>query len=120
MSEKRITKRMRYAEIIELAKENGREDIVEFINHEIALLDKKAANKTLTKVQVENIELMGLITETLENLGKPATISEIQEADEKLAILSNQKVSALLTKLVNSNKVVKTTDKRKSYFSIAD
>lgn len=120
MSEKRITKRMRFVEIIELAKENGREDIVEFVNHEIELLDKKASNKTLTKTQVENIELMEVITEVLENLNKPLTISEMQEANEKLATLSNQKISALLTKLINSNKVVKTTDKRKSFFSIAD
>jgi DNA-binding transcriptional regulator GbsR (MarR family) len=63
---------------------------------------------------------MEIITEVLSNLNKPLTISEMQEADEKLATLSNQKISALLTKLINSNKVVKTTDKRKSYFSIAD
>jgi hypothetical protein len=120
MSEKRITKRMRFVEIIELAKENGREDIVEFVNHEIALLDKKASVKKPTKVQIENLELMEVITEVLTNLNKPLTISEMQEADEKLATLSNQKISALLTKLVNANKVIKTTDKRKSYFSIAD
>ena len=81
---------MRFAEIIELAKENGREDIVEFVNHEIELLDKKASNKTLTKTQVENIELMEVITEVLENLNKPLTISEMQEADEKLATLSKE------------------------------
>ena len=120
MSEKRITKRMRFIEIIELAKENGREDIVEFVNHEIELLDKKASVKKPTKVQIENLELMEVITEVLTNLNKPLTISEMQEADEKLATLSNQKISALLTKLINSNKVVKTTDKRKSFFSIAD
>ena len=120
MSEKRITKRMHFVEIIELAKENGREDIVEFVNHEIELLDKKASVKKPTKVQIENLELMEVIIKVLTNLNKPLTISEMQEADEKLASLSNQKISALLTKLINSNKVVKTTDKRKSFFSIAD
>ena len=34
--------------------------------------------------------------------------------------LTNQKISALLKQLVESNKVVKVTDKKKSYFSVSE
>ena len=47
-------------------------------------------------------------------------ISEIQDANDRLGELSNQKMSALLKKLVDTEKVVKTTDKKVTYFSIAN
>ena len=34
--------------------------------------------------------------------------------------LTNQKISALFKQLVESNKVVKVTDKKKSYFSVSE
>jgi len=34
--------------------------------------------------------------------------------------MSNQKVSALMKKLVDADRVIKTPDKKKSYFSIAE
>jgi len=36
-----------------------------------------------------------------------------------MANYSNQKLSALLKQLVESNQVVKTVDKKKSYFTVA-
>ena len=39
---------------------------------------------------------------------------------EELSALSNQKVSALVRQLVESGDVVKTTDKKKSIFSLAE
>lgn len=47
------------------------------------------------------------------------TISELIKECADLAEFSNQKVSALITQLVSVNKVVKTVEKRKSYFKIA-
>jgi DNA-binding transcriptional regulator GbsR (MarR family) len=50
---------------------------------------------------------------------KPVTISEFQGlSTSEVATLSNQKLSALLKKLVEENKVVKTVEKKKSYFSV--
>ena len=42
------------------------------------------------------------------------------KADERMAEYSNQKLSALLKKLVEAGKVTKVVDKKKSYFSLAD
>ena len=92
--------------------------IVEFCDHEIELLTRKASKSTMTKTQKENEGIMEIIVNALKNLDKAVTITELQGACIELADYSNQKISALLKKLVDSNQVVKTIDKKKSYFSI--
>ena len=61
---------------------------------------------------------METIVETLTDLAKPVRITDLQSANETLANLSNQKISALLKKLVDSNKVAKTIEKKIAFFSI--
>ena len=117
--EKRITKRDNYNEILSIVTELNREDLVNFINHEIELLDRRANSNTLTKTQKENLELVEVIYNTLVEIAQPVTISDIQNANETLTELSNQKISALLKKLVDSERVVKVVEKGKAYFSIA-
>lgn len=118
--EKRITKRDNYNAILAIVSELGREDLIDFVNHEIELLNKRANSTSLTKTQKENLELIEVIYNTIIDLAKPVTITDIQDANKTLAELSNQKVSALLKKLVDSERVVKVTEKGKAYFSIAD
>ena len=117
--EKRMTKRDNYNEILAIVTELGREDLVNFVNHEIELLNKRANSNTLTKTQKENLELVEVIYNILVDVAKAVTIAEIQEANATLAELSNQKVSALLKKLVDAERVVKVVEKGKAYFSIA-
>ena len=60
-----------------------------------------------------------LVLSTEETVTNGMTVSEMQKASDKLAGYSNQKISAILRKMVDSGAVVKTVDKKKSYFSIA-
>ena len=60
-----------------------------------------------------------LVLSTEETVTNGMTVSEMQKASEMLAGYSNQKISAILRKMVESETVVKTVDKKKSYFSIA-
>ena len=92
------------------------EQMVAFIDHEIELLEKKAANKKATKTQEENVATKQIIVDNLTFEG--STVSELQTRNDVLAGMSNQKVSALLRQLVEEGKVVKTVDKKKSYFSL--
>ena len=96
----------------------NRQDLVDFIDHEIELLDRKSSKSAETKTQIENKSIMETILSELTRIARPITISELQSESEILKDYSNQKLSALLKKLVDSNQVVKTTDKKKSYFSI--
>lgn len=116
MAEKKMTKKDYFKQIKELVV--GNVDLENFINHELELLEKKSASKAPTKVQIENESIKELIVETLSTFERPATISDIQNANDELAKLSNQKISALLTQLINADKVVRTTDKKKAYFTL--
>ena len=91
---------------------------VAYLENELALLDKKAQNKKATKTQEQNVGIKATILEVLATIGR-GTVTDIQNGNEKLSALSNQKVSALIRQLVESGEVVRTTDKKKSIFSLA-
>jgi len=116
--EKRITKRDYFNELKGIVA--NREDLVAFIDHELELLDRKSSVKTPSKTQLENENIKGVIVATLKELAKPSTITDIQNANVELGALSNQKISALLTQLKDSNAIVRVVDKKKAYFSIAE
>jgi hypothetical protein len=114
---KKLTKKDYFNELKELVKD--RQDLVDFIDHEIELLSKKSSRTAPTKTQVENENIKNVIVDTLKALDKPVIITELQGANPELANYSNQKISALLTQLVNANIVTRLVDKKKAYFSIA-
>ena len=91
---------------------------VAYLENELALLDKKAQNKKATKTQEQNKSIKATILKVLATIGS-GTVTDIQNGNEELSTLSNQKVSALVRQLVESGEVVKTTDKKKSIFSLA-
>ena len=53
------------------------------------------------------------------NPDKLYTVTDLIKGVPGLADYSNQRVSALLRQMIEANTVVKTIDKRKSYFSLA-
>ena len=92
---------------------------VAYLENELALLDKKAQNKKATKTQEQNVGIKATILKVLATIGS-GTVTDIQNGNEELSTLSNQKVSALVRQLVESGEVVRTTDKKKSIFSLAE
>lgn len=115
------SKRILFGELLALDVIQSNEEYKNFIQHEIELLEKKASNKVTTANQKENAELKEIILATLETIGTPVTISDLQSQSDKLSKekYSNQKISALLTQLKNDGKVINTKDKKKSYFTVA-
>lgn len=107
--------------VVESIEVENKDIMIEFLQHEMELLAKKnsssSGDRKPTKVQIENLELIEQIEFTLsDNIAK--TISDIQSENEELKELSNQKMSALLKKLVDSGKVTKFIEKKKTYFQI--
>ena len=94
-------------------------DEIAFIQHEIELLEnKKAGVRKPSANQVANETFKQDIVNFLqENEGK-FTITEMIEKCENLHLLTNQRVSALVTQLVNENVLERTLEKRKAYFTI--
>lgn len=126
MTTKKMTKKDMFNEIINLM--NGKtsavtnDEIINFCNHEVELLNKKSSSGSgkPTKTQLENEKYKEYILATLTEVDRPMTISEIMENCEGIAGLKNQRVSAIVTQLKNAHKVVRTEEKKKAYFSIAE
>lgn len=114
----KVTKRERFEQIKALVSDNA--ELIAFIDHEIELLNKKNSRSGKpTKTQVENETIKNAIFDTLQAMGKPVTVTQLLATDE-LNGLSNQKVSALLTQLRESDKVVRTVEKKVAYYSIKE
>ena len=120
MENKKMTKKETINLLIDVLMGNKEvEDIqifVDFLTHERELLEKKSSNSGQTKTQKENETIKEKIVETLRDLGKYATITEIQNANVELSTYSNQKISALLKQLVDNKEIEKVIDKKKAYF----
>ena len=121
---KKMTKKEMFAMVINVVSETeaeNKEEMLKFLNHEVELLEKKSGKSGETKTQKENKILMEQLVEALGEMEKPVTISEFQsKSTHEVATLSNQKLSSLLKKLAEEEnpRVVKTVEKKKSYFSV--
>lgn len=105
--------------IVKACASEHKDMLLEFIDHEVDLLNRKSSKNTQTKIQKENEILLAQLEEALEEMTDWVTISEFQEfSSADVAKLSNQKLSALLRKLIDRGFVVKTTVKKKSYFAL--
>lgn len=123
------TKKEFYMEMVDIFTELGKGEYVDFCNHQIELLDKKSNGSTgLTKVQKENEIIKDIILEELAKYQgeNGITITDLMKQSDTLSSyvteagnnLTNQKMSALMKKLVDEKIVSRTTDKKKSYFKI--
>lgn len=88
------------------------------INEALATLERKSANKTASKTQIENEEIksdiLGLMVE-----GTNYTCTQIMKMLNDERVTSQQKCSALMNALAKEGKVTKIIDKKTTYFSKA-
>lgn len=106
------------ATIVANSQVENKEDIQAFISHELELLAKKSSKSGQTKTQKENEVLIEKVFDALAEVGSAVTITELQSANAEMGEYSNQKLSALMKKLVDAGRVIKTVDKKRSYFSV--
>lgn len=111
-----MTKREMFAAIREVVIDNA--EMTAFIDHEIELLVKKSsAERKPTKVQLENAHFKEIILAYLTEAGTARCIKELQAEIPEISDLSNQRVTHLMTALVNENKVTKEYVKKTPYYS---
>lgn len=122
--EKKMTKKDFYNEIITMATANERQDIVEFCEHEIELLNKKRTNgnKKANEKMEQGIELVynalvgqGRVTAT--QLIANGNLKALENDD---GVVTTQKVSAYLNKLVDCGRVGRVVEKKKTYFFVKE
>ena len=116
-TEKKITKRDRFMEIRTILEDCERNDLIEFIDHEVELLNNKRASKRPTPNQERNKELTELLMSALSET--PVTIATLCETIPEFNGFTPQKVSGLLRPLIDADIVVKTMLGKKAHFSLA-
>ena len=92
-------------------------EMVEFLNHEIELLQRKAATpRKPTATQIENTALREEIANFLFKAEAPQTVKEITANVDGLEGLSNQRVTHLLTALRKAGTIKRTVVKKVPYY----
>ena len=117
MANVKMTKGQMFEAIKAIPEVAENEEMVEFIDKQIAQLAKRKT--TETKTQKENVILMDKVLVAMESLGHKATATEIMKSDEELATYSLPKISAMLKKLIECGKVERTIEKKIAYFEVA-
>lgn len=120
---KKMTKRDYYETLYTYFQEVGeckdipQELMLNFLEHEIDLLNKKnSSEKKPSATALANNKLMATILDEMV-VGKPYTCSDIIKSISECSELSTPKVSYLMNALADAGKVVKSTDKKKTYFT---
>ena len=115
------TKKMTKREMFEQIKSHLTDTAeVAFVEHELELLAKKnSGEKKPTAQQVANDGIKTAIAEGM-TTNRLYTVTELIKEIPECAELTNQRVSALLRQMIADGTVVKTVDKRKSYFQIVE
>lgn len=126
--ENKVTKKMRFEEMKGIMEELGKTELVEFIDHEIELIDRKAMSRKAGngKKAQENSAIAEIVLEELAKVGK-TTITDLLKKSEVLAdyvtedgkTLSNQKITAILKPYIADGTVVRTMEKKSTFFQIA-
>ena len=111
------TKRDYFNELLAIADVASKAELVSFINHELELLEKKNKSKSgeMTETQKENAEKANEILAYMATKDCEYTIKMIREHFG----LTAQKVTPILTRLVEENSLTKRVDKRISYYKVA-
>ena len=116
------TKRDRFNELLAIDAVKVNDELVEFIEHELELLDKKnSGEKKPTAKQVANAVLGEAIVDWME----PNTLYLSAEVTKTCPAVIDSgatqgTVTAILTQLYKAGKIVRTEDKRKNYYSLAE
>lgn len=112
-----MTKKDYFNKLLAITDVKTSDELTAFIKHELELLDRKnSKDRKPTANQIANEGLKQEVLQALVTNGGLMTVTEIIKNNDNLGEYSNQRISALLRQLIESGKVEKIVEKRKSYF----
>lgn len=114
----KMTKKEMFAELMTIAQDAGRDDLVKGLEHEIDLLNRKnGATRKPTAKQEEGDEIIARVLEILSD-GVGRTVTEIlKELD--MEGLSHSRLNQLIKKAKDASTIEREEVKRKAYFYAA-
>lgn len=115
----KMTKKAAYTSIREFLADNGADStLVDFINHELELLDKrssKGSGKPSAQKKANEGLKASILAEMVES--QPYCVTDMMHTFDCLSGLeSPQRVTALVTQLKNEGQLTRIVVKRKAYF----
>lgn len=122
METTKMTKVQKFTELID--KTRGLDftfDVEEFLNHEIELASRKrSTGKSKKQIEEDNI-LRELVLSALAAVGGPVRVNDlVKNSPDLIGTYTPQKVTSMLTKLVNDKAVNKTVKGKITTYSIAE
>lgn len=120
-STRKPTKRDHFNTLLSIPAVAENADLVAFINHEVELLDKKnSAERKPTPKQTENAGFKADILAWMEPNTQYLSADITKGVPSIVAAgISGNRVTAMLTQLVNDGAIIRTEDKRKNFYSLA-
>ena len=122
MTNKKITKKDRYNEMIAIFDEMGRADLADFAKHELELLAKKNAGKSKVSAaeQEKRDSLANAIVDILVNSATAMPNAEIAKAmPTEFGTVSTQKLTPILSKMVENGVLKAEKVKGRVHYSLA-
>lgn len=122
--EKKLTLKENYERLAKVVKESyieetEKKELLTFIDGRVEQINKKA-NSTSTKEKSDKLlqdQIKITLLDLLAQQSEPINIATMMKA-ETLSCYTNQRISAMLTKLIAENKVERTVIKKVPHFSI--
>ena len=117
----KITNKSALNFVIETYADSLPTEIKEKLSAMVVAIEKKSAGERKpTATQVENGRLAEVIAEYLRVSGAHMTITEMIKTIPDLAELSTQRITPILKRLAESERVVKESIKGRSYFYVVE
>ena len=116
-----MTKKEMFNAILAIDAVSANAEMVEFLNHQIDLLDSRNVAKKPTKTQLENVSIKNTICEVLADADAPMRVKDMI-VDSRLENYTTSNISALLRQLLpetGDGRVVRTIEKKVAYFALA-
>ena len=125
--EKKITLKEnfeRLAKVVASAniEEATRQELLTFIDSRVEQINKKATapRKADTEKAQENEKLAQAMLDILASNDKPMTVTEIMQATSDFVGITNQRLTAIMTKLKNDGTVERVMDKKNAKYKLAE
>ena len=121
MTNSKITVRSQFEAVKAVLLANGETELADFIDGRIAqTIKKNSTERKPTAKQIENDGFKADIVAWMDNDATYAAGDVLKGVPSIVASgMSVNRVSALLTQLVNDGTLTKSVDKRKNYYSLA-
>lgn len=123
--EKKITLKENFERLVKVVEgadieEVTRQELLTFIEGRVEQINKKATapRKADTEKAQENEKLAQAMLDILAGNGIPMTITEIMQGDEIFKGVTNQRLTAIMTKLKNDGTVARVVDKKNAKYII--